>query len=665
MKRLNATVRRVSLGNILLWLSVLVITLEASMGAVQAAFTQASYRFSINLDAANPSALTSNPTATDDTIRDSVIDVDNGVFYVVGGTASSWVIEKRSELHGSGISGFGSSGQIISDPSANTDEMANAVAVDSVAGHVYIAGYDRSPGLTNAQWRIEKRRASDGTLCTVAICGFGFDSDGILTSDPTTGNDIPLSIILDKAGGFVYIAGYDSANGNQGRIEKRLMTSGALVAGFGTGGVYTFNLSNGDEKIRMIDIDPEGEYLYVSGVDEGNGNTQWRLQKQRTSDAALCSTVALCGTVFGTGGIYTSNPSSRGDVIASLQVDSAGGAIYLGGYDGAPGNNNNQWRVEKINLETGTLITGFGTGGVVSSNPSGGNDDLVDMDLDGAGGYIFLIGTDATSNYQWRIEKRRRIDGQLCSSIALCGTVFGTGGVLTSNPSANDDLAVKVMIDVDRSFLWGLGGDRTNGLTDSRWRIEQYQLDDGDYWLSAQDNVATASTNISFRIRLLLHTDTSVIANTTNFKLQSAIKAGTCDTGFIGETYTDVTNSSGDILYYDNPTLADGVGAVAVTGEPIHSGHTRVLQTIEEVNNFTNPNAILLNQDGAWDLVLRDNFAFGAYCFRAVNSDGTFLGTYSVVPEITFCKDLPKTEGLLRHGTYFCEGIKKQFFWAG
>lgn len=625
---------------------------------VQAALEQSAYRFAINLDADNPTALTSNPSALDDTLKDSVIDTANGAFYVVGNTTTNWVIEKRSELHGSGDSNFGTSGQIIEDVGSSLDEQANTVAIDP-SGYIFIAGYDRVPGAANAQWRIEKRHNTNGNLCTAAECGTQFGTNGVLQSDPTTGNDVALTMAIDVTGGYIYIAGYDSTGANQWRIEKRLMSDGSLVTAFGTSGVFTNNPSNQDDQINNMVLDPTGQYMYISGFDGSNGNNQWRLEKRRTSDAALC-TAANCGTQFGTGGIYTTNPSPRDDNITALEVDSAANAVFAGGYDGSPGNNNQQWRIEKLTLDTGVLVTAFGTSGVVTTNPSSGNDIINSFDLDGSGGYLFVLGTDAqggTTNSRWRIEKRSRSDGSLVST-------FGTSGVVSSNPSSNNDPPSRILIDVDRSFLWALGGDRTLGATNMRWRIEQYQLDDGDYWLADQDTKATASSGISFRLRLVVHTTTTVLANTTPLKLQYALKSGTCDTSFVGETYQDIATSSGEIRYYDNPSLADAASAVAITGDPVHSGHTNVLQTIEEANNFTNPNSILLGQDGMWDFVLQDRFAFGAYCFKAVNSDGSDIATYTVVPEITFCKDLPKTEGLLRHGTYFCEGIKKSFFWA-
>ncbi len=118
---------------------------------------------------------------------------------------------------------------------------------------MYVVGLDNSPGGTYYQGRIEKRNLSDGQLVT------GFGTGGVVTSDTGLGN----AIAIDST--YMYVAGFD--------IKKRSLADGSLVTGFGTGGVFTFiTLGN------TIAID--STYIYVVGRDNSTGNAQWRIEKR-------------------------------------------------------------------------------------------------------------------------------------------------------------------------------------------------------------------------------------------------------------------------------------------------------------------------------------------------------------------------------------------------
>ena len=156
--------------------------------------------------------------------------------------------------------------------------------------------------------------------------------------------------------------------------------------------------------------------------------------------------------------------------------------------------------------------------------------------------------------------------------------------------------------------------------------------------LAAQDTSAILiSPNQAFRLRLLIHVGGSALPiSGQNFKLQYSPRSGSCDAGFVGETYGDVT-TSGAISYNNNSPPDSASLTPNVSLDPTHSGHTVVSQTYEELNNFTNAvAAIPSGQDGQWDFVLKANSAPSntSYCFRAVKSDGSLLPTYTVIPEI-------------------------------
>ncbi len=192
-----------------------------------------------------------------------------------------------------------------------------------------------------------------------------------VTSNPSTGNDAAYSIARDST--YMYVVGWDSSPGDdQWRIEKRNLSDGALASGFGTGGVVTNNPSTGDDFTLGIAID--STYMYVVGWDSSPGG---RIEKRNLSDGQLI-------TGFGTGGIVTSIGGALGIAIDSTYM-------YVGGA-----------AIEKRSLTDGSLVTGFGTGGFVLG---GGVARSIAIDST----YMYVVGEDSSpGNLQWRIEKRTK-----------------------------------------------------------------------------------------------------------------------------------------------------------------------------------------------------------------------------------------------------------------
>jgi uncharacterized delta-60 repeat protein len=154
----------------------------------------------------------------------------------------------------------------------------------------------------------------------------------------------------------------------------------------------------------------------------------------------------------------------------------------------------------------------------------------------------------------------------------------------------------------------------------------------------AQNTATTApSSGTIFRLRTLLHGANKPVGSAYGpLKLQYAAMSGTCDAGFSGETYADVTASTA-IAYADNPVATDGLALAAGPNDPSHSGHTNVLQEYNEANNTGVLTTIPVGQDGLWDFALKDNggTAGTSYCLRIVKSDNTLLNAYSFIPQIT------------------------------
>lgn len=638
-----------------------------------ATINEMDYRWSVNADNTRPDYIQDNISANDDTVNGTVVDDTNGYFFTVGDNGSNWVIEKRRIADGALCTStncgttFGTGGRVTEDVASSTTEKALSVAVDINDGKIYVVGNDNVPG--NLQWRVEKRDMLTGSLDT------SFNSTGILQSNPTSSADEAAIVVLDTVNNYVYAGGYDGTSGNEWRVEKYRMSDGAYCTAancgtqFGTSGVYTNNVSSGDDNIRTMTLDPTNAYLFVAGqaANGGGSKKQWTLYKLHATNAVAC-TAAECGTQFGTSGVYTSDPdNARDDQLLGLQVDAAADAIYLGGYE-ATGSSSTRWRMEKISMTTAARDSTFnnascnsGTGNAVCANFTSGNDKIADISLDGAGGYLYILGVtdEAGTDSGWRVQKRNRSDGSLVSA-------WATSGTATINPSSVKDPPSGILMDVDRNLLWAAGGDRTLGASNMQWYFAPLSLDTGTIWLDAENTAAAVATTISFRLRLLLGVTTQqLIAGNQSFKLQYSPKVGTCDTGFVGESYQDIpTSGSNEIQYHDNPSVTDGTQAVALTGDPADGSNPTVVESVEESNDFTGLTDVSPGSDGLWDFTLKDNLAFGPYCFRVQTSGGSAIDTYTYVPEITFCRNDPKTDNLLRHGTYFCGGIKKSFFWT-
>jgi len=158
--------------------------------------------------------------------------------------------------------------------------------------------------------------------------------------------------------------------------------------------------------------------------------------------------------------------------------------------------------------------------------------------------------------------------------------------------------------------------------------------------LSSQNTAVTLNnSNDSFRLRMLMNVSGSgsLAVGGQKFKLQYAPKVGTCDAGFAGENYSDITKDT-PIAFYKNPSANDKIGFVSNAADPIHSTDTIVSQSYVESNIFTNSIApVPAGQDAKWDFSLYDKgVSSGAtYCIRMVFLDGRLLSSYSAIPEIT------------------------------
>jgi hypothetical protein len=355
------------------------------------------------------------------------------------------------------------------------------------------------------------------------------------------------------------------------------------------------------------DVAVDSTYMYVVGYD---ATPTWRIEKRRLDTGALVAAFDGDGLIGG-----------QGLRAYGITIDST--YMYVGGEETAGATRD--WRIEKRRLDTGALDPSFGTAGVVIST----------------GGYrTFQVARDSTDLYiagdddapwDWRIESRRLDTGGPELS-------FGGSGAVTSSTESESawDLAV------DSTYLVVVGYNETPDL-----RIERRLISDGSLFqqqinvgapLAGLSSPGTApAQGIPFRLRLTLHVGgTELWLGEAAFRLQFAQRSGTCDTGFVGESYADVTGTSA-IAFYNNPVAADGWALTTNVNDPTHGGDPILAQTYEEANDFSNPvSSFGPGEDGLWDFALVDNSAppGTAYCLRVVHSSGAPLDVYAAIAEI-------------------------------
>jgi hypothetical protein len=276
----------------------------------------------------------------------------------------------------------GSAGFVIAGPAAAAGEgipLTWTAAVDGSA--LYLAGPEAlSP--TQSRWRVEKRDKTTGA----PVPGFS------ATTASTGAIDGCFGMALDATS--LWLVGVEQADGGSSsnsriRIEKRLLSTGAPVPGFGSGGAVTIDAGPGDDLAEDCVLDGSALYIY-SRVETGfaTGLFSPRLDRLDLTTGSSLASLSGTGAVDPTGEL----PARH------LAID--GGALYVISADDA---SDLRWRIEKRLTSNLSLVPSFGAAGVRTINPSAGDDRPLDVLF--LGGVLYVVGSDASVDAgRWRIE---------------------------------------------------------------------------------------------------------------------------------------------------------------------------------------------------------------------------------------------------------------------
>jgi hypothetical protein len=364
-----------------------------------------------------------------------ILGYDNLDLHDVPQSDLSWRVEKRDALSGVAVAAFGTAGALVFNPGPGFDLPVKILAdgpsifvvglVESAAGsgsfQVQVRKYDATSGAAgfvisgpaaatgdgipltwtaavdasslylagpevvsvgSSRWRVEKRDKTTGAPIA------GFSAAG------SASGSIDGCFAMTLDGTSMWLVGVEQADSGLSsnsriRIEKRQLLTGALVGGFGSGGLVTIDAGPGDDLAE--DCVRDGSALYVySRVETGfaTGVFSPRLDKLSLSSGASLATLSGLGAVDPTGEL----PARH------LALD--GGALYVACVDGAA---DPRWRIEKRLASDFSLVPSFGSAGLRTVNPSGGDDRPLDLIF--LGGVLYVAGSDAsTGGGQWRIE---------------------------------------------------------------------------------------------------------------------------------------------------------------------------------------------------------------------------------------------------------------------
>ena len=215
-----------------------------------------------------------------------------------------------------------------------------------------------------------------GSACTGFLSLYSSDgktNPATNTFDSVYLNGVATNNILDYAGtGTLYQAatGNDFAVDLQAYYSTSVTNPTTLVTTITTGYnlvTKTVDVSGGgfNDEATSIAYDSSYQRYFVAGSSETslNGQTQFAL-------AAFDAATLALDTTFGSGGIVKTDISATGNDVANALITSYDGYVVLGGK--TDNGTSTDFALVKYN-STGTLDTGFGTGGIVTLDYSGDN----------------------------------------------------------------------------------------------------------------------------------------------------------------------------------------------------------------------------------------------------------------------------------------------------
>ncbi|MER7337416.1 calcium-binding protein [Streptomyces sp. NPDC000075] len=379
-----------------------------------------------------------------------------------------------------------------------------------------------------------------------------FDGDGRVATDfGGGGSDDSRGLVIQPDGKIVTVGSTVPAAGGYSDITlARYNPDGSLDPTFNgdgdTDGRITADLRGGDDSAAAVALQPDGKLVvagYSAEPDTAGSFTVARFNPDGSLD-----------TGFDGDGFTFTDFGTTGPQGAYAVVIQPGGAIVAAGESGTG------VAVARYNAVDGSLDTGFGVGGKVTTAFAGGSASAYDVALQPSDNKIVIAGRSGynyPSNDSDFALARYNPDGSLDAS-------FGTGGRVTTG-FAGPDVANGVEIQPDGKIV-------TAGSSGFDFALARYNPVDGslDTGFDTDGKVTTdfGTNTLDGAADLALQPDGKIVAagiSQADFGVARYNVNGSLDTGFGagGKVHTDVSFG-----YFDtaNAVALQSDGKIVVSG---------------------------------------------------------------------------------------------------
>ncbi len=297
------------------------------------------------------------------------------------------------------------------------------------------------------------RFQADGSVDT----SFGADGNGIVKTLIANGSSEIMALEIQPSGEILAGGRFSLTVNNF--VVARYDSDGSLDTTFSGDGIVITSIGGGSEQVNALLIQPTGEI--VAGGSVLNSFAIVRYTASGVED-----------TTFSGDGIVTTGIGSGGtERIHSLVFDTANNRIIAGGFS-FNGANNSEFALAGYD-SVGTLDSGFGTGGIVTTAISTGADGIQAMQLES--GKIIAAGFSADGLRVDFALARYDINGVLETGTSAVG-FDPTGFVNTAIGSGSDEInALAVQADgkiIAAGFSFGI-----NNIKNKDFALARYEAD--------------------------------------------------------------------------------------------------------------------------------------------------------------------------------------------